>query len=94
MAQRVIGKPLFIPQPDEAETISPWVLDTLQELADMGQQWFQAEIRSLAEQELMSHQLRCLLIEVESGYLDNLSERFQQASDEVKALSHNEEPQA
>ncbi len=91
MAQRMTGKILFVPNLTDAEITYPRMLATIQDLGDMGQHWFQSRLRSQPEQELMLHHIRCLLTEIESGYIENLPERFQQASNEVSALSNNYE---
>lgn len=52
----------------------------LQELVALNSEWRQSEPRSRKDQAAMHRHLRCLLLEIEAGNTENLTERFRLAT--------------
>lgn len=55
-------------------------LSALGELVRLHTAWAEAETRSKAEQDRMLRQLRLQLLQIEAGHLEELAERFRQAT--------------
>lgn len=56
-------------------------VDALEILSRLARAWHQSEPHSRQEQSVQLHRLRCLLLEISNGSLENLDQRFHDSPD-------------
>ncbi len=89
MAQRIPGAAAFA-LPRRATSFSATVT-AIQELAELGNQWYQSGLRTKKEQEEMLQGLRRLLQQIDAGYTENMGERFQREADQVSRFGKSQD---